>query len=287
MPVLSADEIYEVARAAGFAPDQATTMTSIALAESGGNTAHRGVGEDSRGLWQINVQEHPEIAERYDLDDPLGNAQAAYELSRGGTDLSPWTTTHGGSRRALLIGGAVAAVAAIVIGLWVGSTLGDSEQTSTSTLTTPAPTATTAPPTAAPTPTISTPAPTPTVITVPPPVPETPPPPEPPPEPPQEPAVPAPTIVNVRAVSRSPNGCMQPWTAQVVVAVQGDVSAVTASWVPATGGDATEVALSAAGNGWLGRLVDLPPGTELQLSVRAEGSGGIAESDGQTIACER
>jgi prepilin-type processing-associated H-X9-DG protein len=36
--------------------DDAATMTAIALAESGGNTdAHNPHGEDSRGLWQINV----------------------------------------------------------------------------------------------------------------------------------------------------------------------------------------------------------------------------------------
>ena len=39
MPVLSAREIYRVARLAGFSPDQAATMTAVALAESGGNTA--------------------------------------------------------------------------------------------------------------------------------------------------------------------------------------------------------------------------------------------------------
>lgn len=285
--MLSADEIYEVAQAAGFAPDQARTMTSIALAESGGDSAHRG-SEDSRGLWQINVEAHPELAERYDLDDPLGNAQAAYELSRGGTDLSPWTVTHGSSRRPLLIAGALALVAAIGMGLWVGSTLGDGERTATLTTPTPTATATATTPTAAPTPTVSTAAPTPTVTTLPPPVPETPPP-EPPPESPEEPAVPPPAIVNVRAAPISAGGCIRPWTAQVVVAVAGDVSTVTAIWVPAAGGEATEVSLSAVGNGWAGQLTDLPPRTELQLTIRAEGGGGTAESDGQTLAfpCER
>ena len=53
---LGAEEIYAVARQAGFSPDQAVTMTAIALAESGGNPgAHNPNGEDSRGLWQINM----------------------------------------------------------------------------------------------------------------------------------------------------------------------------------------------------------------------------------------
>jgi hypothetical protein len=42
-------------------------MTAIALAESGGNSrAHNPVGEDSRGLWQINARAHPGLAQRFD-----------------------------------------------------------------------------------------------------------------------------------------------------------------------------------------------------------------------------
>ncbi len=95
----SAEQIYAFALAAGFDPDSATTMTAIALAESGGrNTAHATVGEDSRGLWQINARAHPDLAAQYDLYDPVQNARAAYQVSHGGADISPWTTTHGGNR---------------------------------------------------------------------------------------------------------------------------------------------------------------------------------------------
>lgn len=94
--MLSAQEIYRFARLAGFAPDQAQTMTAIALAESGGNTgAHNPVGEDSRGLWQINVAAHQDLA-GVDLSDPLENARAAYRVSGQGGNISPWTVTHGG-----------------------------------------------------------------------------------------------------------------------------------------------------------------------------------------------
>ena len=94
MPVLSAREIYRFARMAGFSPDQATTMTAIALAESGGNTgAHNPRGEDSRGLWQINVRAHPNLA-GVNLNDPLENARAAFRISQQGMDVSPWTTVH-------------------------------------------------------------------------------------------------------------------------------------------------------------------------------------------------
>jgi hypothetical protein len=77
--------------------------------------------------------------------------------------------------------------------------------------------------------------------------------------------------------------------AQVVAAVTGDASAVTAIWTPSEGGDATEMALSATGIAWTGQLENLPPRTEGQLTVRAEGSGGTDESDGQPLAfpCER
>lgn len=97
MAVLSAQEIYRYARLAGFAPDQAQTMTAIALAESGGNTgAHNPVGEDSRGLWQINVAAHQDLA-GVDLADPLENARAAFRVSGQGANISPWTVTHGGA----------------------------------------------------------------------------------------------------------------------------------------------------------------------------------------------
>jgi cell wall-associated NlpC family hydrolase len=95
MADLPAMEIYRYARLAGFTPDEAVTMTAIALAESGGETsAHNPRGEDSRGLWQINVAAHTDLAGQ-DLYDPLTNAQAAFRVSQQGDDISPWTTTHG------------------------------------------------------------------------------------------------------------------------------------------------------------------------------------------------
>ena len=97
MPRYSAEQIYGFARRAGFTPDESATMTAIALAESGGNSkAHNPVGEDSRGLWQINGKAHPDFLTKYNLYDPLDNARAAFEISHRGEDISPWTTTHGG-----------------------------------------------------------------------------------------------------------------------------------------------------------------------------------------------
>jgi cell wall-associated NlpC family hydrolase len=98
MTKLSALDIYEAARAAGFTPDQATTMTAIALAESRGeSTAHNPSGEDSWGLWQINLDAHAAAFGGWDLTDPVQNARAAYAVSQQGGDISPWTVTHGGS----------------------------------------------------------------------------------------------------------------------------------------------------------------------------------------------
>lgn len=94
MDVLPAEEIYKYAILAGFSPDQAVTMTAIALAESGGRLAAlNDKGEYSQGLWQINADSHPEFA-GWDMSDPLTNAKAAFSVSGGGQDISPWTTTH-------------------------------------------------------------------------------------------------------------------------------------------------------------------------------------------------
>ncbi|TDO47287.1 transglycosylase-like protein with SLT domain [Kribbella sp. VKM Ac-2527] len=96
MPKLSIGEIYEAARAAGFSPEQATTWTAIAMAESGGRTSALNTkGEHSVGLWQINVAADGNRGTKYgDLNDPLANARAAFDISRQGRDMRPWTTTH-------------------------------------------------------------------------------------------------------------------------------------------------------------------------------------------------
>lgn len=66
----------------------------MALAESSGDpNAHNTSGEDSRGLWQINVSKdaNPGYAS-WNLFDPATNARAAYQLSGGGADFHNWTT---------------------------------------------------------------------------------------------------------------------------------------------------------------------------------------------------
>lgn len=93
-PVLSADQIYSLARNAGFPSDVAITMTAVAFRESAGcPTAHNpgtaAVPEDSYGLWQINVKANPGIMAQLGLSspsqlyDPATNAAAAALLWGG------------------------------------------------------------------------------------------------------------------------------------------------------------------------------------------------------------
>ncbi|MEO6997957.1 MAG: peptidoglycan DD-metalloendopeptidase family protein [Terracoccus sp.] len=91
----SIQQIYDAAVAAGFSPDQATTWTAIAMAESGGRVqALNSRGEHSMGLWQINVAPGVRSNTWGDLNNPLVNARAAYAISNHGRNLKPWTTTH-------------------------------------------------------------------------------------------------------------------------------------------------------------------------------------------------
>lgn len=96
---LETQEIFEAALEAGFTPDQAVTMTAIALAESGGNPQAESpvtANERSIGLWQINLKAHGRMVEEngWDLTDPVDNARAAYAVSQSGTTINPWTVTH-------------------------------------------------------------------------------------------------------------------------------------------------------------------------------------------------
>ena len=81
MARLSIDEIYAAARAAGFSPQQASTWTAIAMAESGGSPgALNNKGEHSMGLWQINVAAGVRSNHWGDLNDPMVNARCVRDL---------------------------------------------------------------------------------------------------------------------------------------------------------------------------------------------------------------
>lgn len=93
---LTAEKIAAHAFAAGFRGEALVNAVAIALAESGGWTgAHNPKGEDSRGLWQINVAPNVRANKWGDLSDPAVNARAAFEVSGGGKNFNPWTTYAG------------------------------------------------------------------------------------------------------------------------------------------------------------------------------------------------
>lgn len=76
---------------------------AIAMAESGGNATAVGDGGTSFGLWQIHTPAHPEYRPA-DLFNPDVNARAAFAISNGGVDWSPWSVFKDGSYRRYLGG---------------------------------------------------------------------------------------------------------------------------------------------------------------------------------------
>jgi hypothetical protein len=111
---LTMAQVYAYARQAGFAPDTAVIATAIAMAESGDNPHARGdIGLEtsywgpSVGLEQIRtVKADTGKGDDRDIsrvgDDPLQNMIAAYDISKKGTDFSPWTTYTSGKYRTFL-----------------------------------------------------------------------------------------------------------------------------------------------------------------------------------------
>lgn len=100
---LSQQQVYNLARDAGFDPSTAQSMVAIAMRESNlmpnciaTNVA--GSSEASYGLWQINMSgslKLPRLAmfgisDPAQLLDPSTNAHAAFVLSGGGSNLIPW-----------------------------------------------------------------------------------------------------------------------------------------------------------------------------------------------------
>ncbi len=108
---------------AGGGPLHAPLAAAIALAESGGCpyalagpfdirpeqrcTYRQTIAENSIGLWQINLEAHPQ----YDFGDKganlfraLNNAHAAVSISRQGRSFSAWSTYTNGAYRQYLPG---------------------------------------------------------------------------------------------------------------------------------------------------------------------------------------
>lgn len=95
---LSIQDVIALARQAGFSGPGLITAVAVALAESSLdplNISHN-PGSIDRGLWQINSKYHSEVPDVCAFD-PLCNAKAAYQISKGGTDWSQWTTFKTGA----------------------------------------------------------------------------------------------------------------------------------------------------------------------------------------------
>lgn len=114
MTTLTIPQAYNLLRSVGFGPTQAADMVGIAIAESGLRTD--AIGDvnlenatygPSVGLFQVRTvkAQYGSGATRDEkalLASPLTQAQAAYEISNGGKNFSPWSTWLHGSAQAQL-----------------------------------------------------------------------------------------------------------------------------------------------------------------------------------------
>lgn len=104
MPKISDGAIAQAAQSAGLSGGAVAIAVAIALAESGGDTTNHTfslvTGDDSYGLWQINMlgQMGPDrrkefnLSSNEDLYNPSINARVMASLSGGGTNWRAWTT---------------------------------------------------------------------------------------------------------------------------------------------------------------------------------------------------
>jgi hypothetical protein len=99
------DQAYQLATKHGFTGQAADIMAAISMAESSGNpnaVGDRDIG-GSFGLTQINLRAHGEKAKEA-LGNPDRAFELAFEVSKGGTDFSPWTMFKNGEYKKYLGG---------------------------------------------------------------------------------------------------------------------------------------------------------------------------------------
>ena len=92
-------QVIQVAYNAGFRGQGLITAVAIAYAESGLNPIAVNYNKDAsgnvtsvdRGLWQINSYWHPQYTAP-DIFNSQSNANAAYAISKQGTNFKPWVT---------------------------------------------------------------------------------------------------------------------------------------------------------------------------------------------------
>jgi len=105
----SIQQLVALAEQAGFQGEAAAQAAAIAEAESGGNPNAVNPQSGAEGLWQFlpstwaGLQRQGAIpARNAPWTDPQLQAQAAYALSRGGTNWSDWETWLTGAYRQFL-----------------------------------------------------------------------------------------------------------------------------------------------------------------------------------------
>lgn len=111
---LSQSELYTLAKSVGLSDGNAKTAAAVAMAESGGNpnahNANTATGDDSYGLWQINMlgalgparRVQFGISSNNELYNPPVNARAMAILSSTGANFTPWSVYKSGSYRRFL-----------------------------------------------------------------------------------------------------------------------------------------------------------------------------------------
>lgn len=98
-------QLATAAKNAGFSGTGLVTAIAVSLAEDGSMSLtaenHNTNGSTDRGPWQINNFAHPNVSDScaFNLDCA---AQAAYSISSGGTNWTPWTTFTGGAYKQYL-----------------------------------------------------------------------------------------------------------------------------------------------------------------------------------------
>jgi len=146
MATLSAAQLYQINRQAGFDPAAAVIMTAIQLGESGGRSDALGDEDKTTAKWgpSVGISQVRSLRgelgtggtrDAMRLTDPLFNARAAYSISSGGrtwTDWSVWNNRNNADYRktwAANLAAAQAAAAGGGAGLPSGLTVGGVQPT--------------------------------------------------------------------------------------------------------------------------------------------------------------
>ena len=100
---MDGSQVAQVAANAGLSGQALQYAVAIANAESGfnENAAKIDSVETSIGLWQINLDAHPQYTIEQ-MKDPQQNAAAMFQISGGGTNWNPWSVYTNGSYLAFM-----------------------------------------------------------------------------------------------------------------------------------------------------------------------------------------